>query len=1390
MRETRFFDFAIATDDSPEDPAIFISVPCTKASPADPRPVTPTPSWSGLYDRTVAWRVRDATTLVLQHVHTRLSLRVVFSAPICARPLLRPALATAPAGAETDADAEDATGLLDISAVVVCYARRSGATVLHLHIARSLQPAPARPVVVESARHFLHDVRVSAVLPDTSAVTPATAAVLALSDGRCATVALHHGAPAPQLRAFHPPPLPPAAESLASSYDAARASFMTRFFSPRATDATFSRLPFVPAAATRPLPPFYGPVDPVLALAAVPCSTPAVASLHRSGRVCIFAKRDGDYQFAADCILPCKLSESALDHFLVTGSDNCVLALVMTDEHPKTDSLRVFALRVSSDVDGEVPLTCTQLVVREGPIPRIIAAAYFAEDVVVATHTGIVTGTINAPDAESDLRDRSNGLSSPNDMELSGVSPSSRKGLPTRMLWTALDDIDEPYGLGRAIARAEGNDRSQLLRAHRFSPSAIAKALRLPDVNEATRRYVDSAIAQFEVDDHDVAWRKVKSRAEQVSKTEDLRLLDLSWDESVGLVIAREKALHILRPLFDVEKKVYPGVDGMLSVDQDTPHGPTAWLLSSHAICQSLGARYLDNVDDKKVFFTLSLTSKFSETYPDIPLTDLFCIKRAEICAEDGKADASFSDIMAMCHDMFEPGSMLLGALLSTLEMESLGSAAEHCVDELPISAMFANGIVWLERYQRDVDMRMSGVDDNGVANLLADESLKGQSASEMLKKAYGFFVFASQHCGESARRDDVFCALGLAGYPCKLPSAGDVDMDDDGEWRSWTIPSTRNGSVDDSNADENIVLGDCAFWLLERVLRMMEGYSAPKTAAAAALEAMKYAPDKEKHERMRAAAFSHYLEAGELSSALKAILSAPFNREFAEETSVEEAEALKDSIGLFINATADQNRLKWLGEQELPEPLYSLCGQALERRARGAEVFLVKVDGVWVGDEGAADMGEDGEVDEGCLRDGSEYEDLYAWHVLRGDYSSAAGSALERAERLSVEGPDVIRMAVRTMQNDRSGLDSVEIYMRQLLNWTIAKGDALSAALSAMSQLATDRRYVTRFSSRLATLNKNVDQDLHVVLYPEWVARRLLLARVQRVYLSDVLVGHRKAGSDGRGGEGGGLKNVDHLAAEWNPFLSEDKGGVEWISAMLRKEAVYDVMLLCAELCSAWCGEIGNGCVSDVVSGAARMAARKEVSCFSYVDLDQLLHAVCETNVKCGSNWYLIALESALSTCAGRASLPQWLVDCAAHGVSGPRGAGTADGDGADDDGGMTRGVCGEGDLLGVVKALLRNNRPVDAGRVLINGLAEAERKMRGGMTMPHVSYSAIDAVLETLEQMAEDYAEAERVHRVLADGVKRHLKLVGDTHDRRWASAAQSMADGVSVDGSVGVR
>lgn len=1326
MRETRLYDYA-----TPSETILFqnvdIAVPTRSALTPSFTPGT----WTGLYEERLTWRVEEGSFLIIEDISNRQGLRFKFSSHLTCRPLMAKVLGSA----------EEAFIL-----TVACYADRNGCSLLRISINASLSSPSTNFVCEEVGRLPLLNVCVTGIINIQNDV------VIGFSDGRCALVKesannsrrieLIPFAPSPSIRSDSGVGENTSMVSLASSDSvqsnrsiASSMSFgLRRFFaSPRSTQvahqhpetmATDQSLIGSSGRSFREsLAPYSGVRDKVLALAPVKMDVKAIASLHESGRVCIYTASEEGFHFGADVMLPMKLSSANVDHFLLTGPVLSAIAVVMVDEDPSADSLRIYNIAGRLRQNSVVSLSCTQIARRDGPVGRVVSAAFTGDDVIVGTDLCLISGVLNVP-SEFD----------------SGV------GIPSGTLWTAVDDVDKPFALGRTLDQVFPITKDQLCMAHRFSTYAVAKALRLSSPASAIRADIQQALEKLEVDsDEENYWKRLKSRSEQITMLEDMKVRDILLVEGVGVVVTRRTAVYILRNLSESERKRFGSCSHLLSDKSAVVSGKTAAMLSSNAAFQELGCRLeadaISEESRKKYIFMLKLCTKFSDDGHNIPLTDVIIGRSA---LQDGNTDEKLNFSSALFHaiELLAPGAKLLRSLLASEEMQALIIAAEQSANVIPISAMFAGGIAWLAQYRKESAHISMDTDINGtLEDIVAKED---DRLNAILHRAYGLLMTASKWCKrEKEEEGDSPCAISLASLSNLRHDAFEPTINMNLIMTDNHKPLSEMSNIFPNGPYETIARENLDFWLLERSVRLLERSGAANLAAAAAMEAMACAPDRKRHEMMRAAAFSRFLDAGELKLALSAILHKPYEDAKSFDMNTEESGALRDAIGLFVNATADRGMLQWLANYHLPEPLHTLCGHALERRARAADALQIRDYFVQESYSPNSCM-EGGQHEED--RPISDYELLYAWYILRNDEANAATSALEWSERLEREGLGVVRALI---SGNRYSV-SIDKQLRLLLSWAKLRCDALALASSAAQLLPVSRRYIAR--SRFSLLAQENGNRTSMVVEVPWVSRRHLLTHAQSRCLKRLLSELDE--------DSGAAQTAHYLLAESSPCLAEKKEGVRWVVTTLSRYPSYDNMLLSAELCSAWTEEIGDSILVEVVQSAASFAAEIRKKDFEFVHLKDLLLAVASScDVKSvNRNWFLLALESTLSTASGSHPCPQWLVDAAAWGSN-------AFGEDTPDSRHYFAGRNG-GDAAGVVRAFLRNNLPIDAAKVLLTGLGSQKKAMNDTGCF-FVPYSAIDATIETLSQIADEYPGAEEFRVELENSTKEHISRMEDLAD-----------------------
>lgn len=1341
MRETRLFDYGNPHDSGRISSADIVFT----TSDLDGLGLVRA-TWAGLVNDTVAWRVEEGEALIFENILTRKGLRLNLSSPLTCRPLFR-------AGVVESSKAVD--GLLS------CYLNRSGCVLLRIRVTIPPASSSATMTCEEMSRQSLPATFITC-MADVDGDS-----VVGRTDGSCAHVKFPNETPTRMNFIPFAPHAMGSSENRSNGEDTSMVSgvsdesapshrsvassmsfgLMTRLFgSPRGNSNAPGRHPMeatshahgqASSAARRSREdkaPYKSTMDKVLCVAKVKLELKALVSLHQSGRLCVYTATETSYQYVADIVLPVTLSVGIVNHFLLTGPNESVIAAVMADEDPNADSLRVF--NVTAKIRGErsIALSTTQIAVREGPVDRVVSACFTGEDVIVGSETGFISGVLNVP---NDLDDGS--------------------GIPTGTLWTALDEMEQPFGLAQVLDNVSQDPRDQLLQAHRFSVNAVAKALRLENPGLVSRAEIEEAVKNTVFDhDADNMWHRVKARADQITKSEDLLIRDLCVVEGLGVVVGRQHSLSVFRGLLEAEQKTVENRAHLLLNKEPITLREPGWMLSSHGACQVIASQYsIQNIDAEaksKLRSMLTTATSFSGVERELPLTDQLAWKWALRQQEEDIVFSDLSSAISSTLSTLEPGPSLLLFLQSSSEMEFLLVAAEQTGDNIPVSSMFASGMSWLWKAQRT----SYSTTDSRMDRVSIAEQNGSEHAALMLDKAYAFFITASEWCtsGTEVAESDVRCAIRLAGLTSHQIEAAQ-QFDGRNDVAMTDVPGGLPDGPDTALFRENL-----GFWLLERSVRLLESSGAPKSAAAAALEAMRLAPDRKRHEMMRAAAFTRFLDAGDLEHALKAILSQPYVSEENADAALEESGALRDAVGLFVDSAASRGVLQWLAECNLPEPLYVLCGLALERRARAADALSVRQDIRPQSSPDAYNRMTNIAESEDYRKPVSEYEQLYSWHILRGDGSSAASSALEWGERLSNEGLTVIRNAIAS----DAFQPSVDQQLKLLLSWTKAKCEAWAYALSACQLEPIERRYVVR--SRFSLVADPSMKPGRGVVSESWVSRRHLLAHAQSRVLTEML---SEAQSDATRNQ-----FVPFLISPDSILLSAQREGLGWIASMLAMYPSYDNMLLCAELGSAWREESGEGLLTEVIKRAASLASQQAVMTFGYPDLDELLRGIVSTGgeVECSRNWNLVALESALSTSAGAVACPQWLVDAAAWGT-----AAFAEGTTITE-----RFFSGRrrGDAAGVVRTLLRNHRPVDAAKLLIVGLASQGKTTHSGGTKEafYVPYSAIDATMEMLAQCADDYPDAEVYRQRLEACTTTHISKMDERMQNKVAESMEVVA------------
>lgn len=1321
MRETRLYRYVVAGANSHSNAS-------EVAFPPPSRSLSPIAgTWAGLANLSISWRVEgNGRIIIFEDLHNSRFLRVTLSGPLSCRPLLR--------FVKTETSS-------CIDAIFACYSQAS--ILLHVRINTSGSRSFS---CTEISRSMIHRSFVTCMQDVNNEV------VIGLNDGSCMHVKFGGGlGGGMKLDRFVPPPLNNAErrrntenmsvmsgvseESVSNRSVASTMSFgfMNRLFggTPRAgatsngtgimeaTSQTLTQSPRFLGRGREDRSSVRHLNDQVRGIASVHLDAQAVAALYQSGRICLFKWADGEFRYVNDLVLPVRLSTGLVNHFLLAGLSGSIIAVVMADEDPNADSLRVFKISATVRDGGAITMAHAQIAQRHGPIDRIVAAVHADGDVIVASETGYVSGVVNV-----------------------SADGNTTTGIPYGTLWTTLDDMNQPYGLESVLDGLGTKPQDLLLQAHRFSSKSLAKSLRMENAALQKREDIEENInATYIQDDASNTWLRIKARAQHISQTEDLPVRDIFLTPGAGIVIARNAYLSILRQLSNDEKQAHGKSEHLIPCKSPISDLDTAVLLSSHALSQLIASKLFNTENEDrekaKLTFMLGLSSSFSKVSKQTPLTDRLALHTRNM-VENSTADSVFNDIITRMIEILQPGAALLSFLNKFAETEYMSPAADQVIDTLPVSAMVASGLSWLGSHnksdEQDLVLKQEPKEE---LELIGEE--KPNDTPPVIQKAFACFFMASTwgERGVELLNEDMQCVLDLVGLSredvlnqsVKCPDE-DIEMTAEKEGLSEDLENAR-------------IRTRLSFWMLERVARLFDLNGAPESAAAIALQAMSRAPDRERYEMMRATAFGAFMSAKDLDHALAAILEEPFPSSVSHEIIQQESKAVRDSIGLLTEAAADQGRIRWLASRDLPEPLPTMCGIALEKRARAAEVISLEKPKSILTNINA--FGPHANTSETKKKAVSPYEELFSWYIIRRDESSAASIALEWAERLSDEGLSSIREFVKISMSIGEMTTAKKIEL--LLSWSQAKSQAYSYASSAGELEMGEKKYVAR--TRFAIVSKGDHKKVSGLMSMSWISRRHLLAHAQSRVLAELLSSVDL--------ERDIEQTIDYLLSSSSNNLGEVQEGVLWVAEILTRKPSFENLLLSAELGRAWREEAGDGVLIQAVQRAAQFASRKLISGFGYNELNELIKAVKSSEGKTGrrSNWNLLALESVLAASAGAAGIPEWLIDSAAWGKH-PIDEGDVE---------ATRfSGCPGGDAGGTVRVLLCHHRPYDAVRVALTGLEGVGKEVdsKGGQGRFYVPYTAIEALMERLEDVSETNDEAVEYLESLKAGVKAHFSAM----------------------------
>jgi hypothetical protein len=1062
-------------------------------------------------------------------------------------------------------------------------------------------------------------------------------------------------------------------------------------------------------------------------------TVPAFVVFHQSGRVCIFYRRhpSSPFVFAVEGNLPA-LPGRGMSHFLVPGPGQSAFIVVTVDEDPRPHALHVYAISWSMSDQQKLTMSCELVAMKLGPIDRIVGTSLLpgAGGILIATDCGHLLSLMWA---EQGAGQSLHGVRGER-LTFEHANHASNP-MPGIGIWTLVDDMSGKFCIARSAGSENQNvsiglwdvfdsvhldNAERLFAARRFSLSCIAKAVRVPHLADASRADVFEVVSNLTENSLDDSIDRVLLRARNKSLESDLQIQGMWHVPGVGIAIARQIGICVLRPYLQAEIEVLStrsiSVTNLGSTGQIDP--TVTRLLGGHAVPQIAAAKYVtaksDSCERSTAACVLSVALRMSEREPEFSLCELAAIA-------DGPRQSDYGlllqDVVDELSSKLSPRRQTLQFLYHAREFAGLRYAAEQCSKSLPISCIFALGVVFLESdallAALEQESRSAG-DDADHSELMAD-----REETSPLTNAFASFVAAARLARECRLREtlsneDIQCIVDLT----EVKSSNSLK-----EIESQLHMSSQS-------TYHSLIVNHLDFWILERCLRLIEARGSAKTAAACALEAMVVAPSAKLYEMMRAVAFQRFLDMGDLECALQTILREPFTDDKAEDLAsvrIDDANAFRDCIGLLVNAAVDSGRFSWLLTWGLPGAVKELAALALERRARSTDAvshaYLMQEDREMTGLGRASNLLASNDIS-------GPYEYLYVWLLEMDDLAGAGACGLEWYERVSTEGLAQARTAATSFPGKVSGSP-----ITPLVTWGNVKARALAAACLAVRQLPPSMQFVNRsrhsivagYSALSGSGAKIGTVDL------DWLSRRHLLSRAQVSCLTSRL-------SISYVDRGLTMPAADYIVGHAQHLLADDEKGVNFVaSSLLAPPMSLEKVCLAVDIAIAWIPEHGDERLVHVIHNTAKVAAG-EVGAqvksmgLSSVELSELLEIVnvrtkaLPSSGSCRRNWYLVAAEGMLSGSVGHAGIPKWCTDAAMWATK-PFGVGVE----AWEDGSNE-----SGNPSGMARAFLRYNRPCDAAQVLLHLLRIVQREDSQDYNF-HVPLNVIEATLAALEH-AED--------------------------------------------------
>lgn len=1024
------------------------------------------------------------------------------------------------------------------------------------------------------------------------------------------------------------------------------------------------------------------------------------------------------YLLVAELKLPVKLAQGQ-PHALHVLKDGlfCVALIVDMDPHPH--ALSVYNIEMSVPPGATLSLTSTKVCQRNGPFDAVCDVVYDSQS------NALVLATLNGRLSTISLPVRNSAFESAHvlgDRDAVGADTNciTAHGLDYSTVWSYIDDLVDPKGQWHVFDSLQKPLADRILIPNRFSLFAVARALRLSSPAESSFDFVVTALRDFldkaSFEDAD----RLISRAQRYAIMDDAPILGICHVSGSGVYVVRRTGVFVLRSSARLEASTLLCRGATPTTNHSVPDADGSCfkrirrVVACNAVPQiaSVQFSYADEHTNERAEFGCIIsvllqksaklhTTAIHELLPASALADSQLVKRTSIL-----------DLAELFTEQLKPGAFLLQFLASEREIHALREVTVITSDILPVSSLFALGLVSIGERRQCVDSASSveRVDDVDADGLLVSVQ---ERSKKLLDDAFSSFVAASKVAAKALDSDslevkaDLDCAFSLLN--CEQAIAERADA--------------RAANVEHLH-----------FWILERSRGLLNDLSAARHAAAIALEALSVAPDLELHEMMRAAAFSRFIDVRDFDCALKTILKAPpqgHSEPFSLLESAGAASALQDNLTVLVNTAIDNNKFSWLIQQDLSLPLKTIIADALKWRARSSEVLNR---GDFVSEHGSSQQVIVNE--EAVFRQSTDstsvlYEYLVSWQLSMDAAQAAAGSAFEWADRISSEG---LRMALDVAQDVRvkAQCNPLEV----LLTWSRFKTRAYATSSAICRTLRPEIRYIP--FRDIASSSKHPPEAESGCLALDVLSRLHLLSRAQAACLQKKLSAERDNKNASRSG------NVDYIVAHAPHLLTSNERGLNYaISTLILPPMSWSDVQLALELASSWLQQGGSDIFMHAVKNATIMLFRDNTLNVDSVRLpitrlsqmlDMLGPILSSSDHFLGKNPYAAAAEGLLEVFGGSIGLPQWLIDAAAWGVL------PADSSQALDAQEIATTRRMQGDATRLVHAYVRFNRPEEGLQTVIS---KVESTLQSGVEHSdslQIPYSILDSAIRVMREVASD--------------------------------------------------